>query len=72
MNTLSDTICRMSGTEDLTYLDFVLSIEWAGSTGSLYKAIDNDLYYKLSFLISEDRFCYESVLERSSNDMVYI
>lgn len=63
MNTLSDIICRMSGVEDLTHLDFILSLDGSGSAGSFYKAIDNNFYYKLSYLISKDRFCYESVNE---------
>lgn len=48
---------------DLTGLEFTLSMDGSGSAGSFFKAIDNGWYYKLSYPISSDRFCYESVNE---------
>ena len=53
----------MSTPVDLTGLDFTLSMNGSGSAGSFYKAIDGDLYYKLSYPIGDGRFCYESVNE---------
>lgn len=48
---------------DLTRLEFTLSMNGSGSAGSFFKAIDNDWYYKLSYPIGSNRFCYESVNE---------
>lgn len=48
--------------QDLTHLEFTLSMNGSGSAGSFYKAFDGEYYYKLSYLIG-DRFCYEAVNE---------
>ena len=53
--------------EDLTNLNFSYSIKSSGTQGSFLKALDNDTYYKMSYVSGDEVVGHESVNEVIAN-----